>query len=998
MLEKAMSGLKGLDRITSTSSEGSSRIILNFFQDTDLTRAANDVRDILGSVKNRLPDDAADPRMQRFDPSSFPIMNIALVGNLAAVDLRSIALDYVQAEFEQVDGVAQADVRGGRDKIVNIEINRSAMEAFGLTLTDISRSVRAQNADASGGSIQQGGRRYLIRSVGSFLSLKDIEDVIVGTPRSSLGDRSSAAGPRPVRLAEIATVRLEGAEETQTVLVNGMPGVYISVQKESGSNSVRVADAVRIKLNAIKKTLPEGLELRVLDDTTTSIKASLNQVISSLLIGGLLTLAVLFFFLRNIRATLAIAVSIPVSLLATLLAMSIGGLSLNTISLSGLILGIGMIVDSSIVILENIHRRRSLGMDIESAAIIGTDEMLGPIAGSALTTVCVFAPAFLFRRGLGSFSFIIGDIAFTVIFAVLASLVIAGTLVPVFASTFLPLQAEEDRFKHLHFLKGMDAFFERGFTNLENGYAKTLGFVLKHRLASVFIVIGLLSVAASYWSKIPFIYSPSSAEDAVNFSIQLREGAVLEETKDATLRIADLLRREVPDAKDFIVTIGGGSSSSNSSQISVRLPPVGTKRTSPEAVAAIARKAAENIPGLRLSVRGNRGRGLSGANPVEIIVRSRDWDSALSTAESLVSLARERFPEIVEPQMSVGASLSQLSVVLDRARAADLGVSAQAAAAEIRATTSGVSGGVYRSGGLEYDIQIGYPSSSRSSLADLDRIFVKNTAGERISLAGFANIERTESPVSIQREKGRRLIRVTASLKAGVEATQVQPRLEEAVKQEIAIPSGVIIEYAGELSAIKDTNTQLYLVLAVAIALVFAVMASLFESFISPFIIFLTIPTMIIGVVMIYAVLGQPFSMFSMLGLVMLAGIVVNNGIVLVDYTNLLRVRGKSLFEACIEAGRHRLRPILITTITTIFGMTPLAFFPGEGARITQPVGLTIIGGLAVSPLSPSSCRYSIHSLPQSHASEGMTQKPYIRKAALQNLYNRDPCKKIHGN
>ncbi|MFA6508803.1 MAG: efflux RND transporter permease subunit, partial [Treponemataceae bacterium] len=388
-------------------------------------------------------------------------------------------------------------------------------------------------------------------------------------------------------------------------------------------------------------------------------------------------------------------------------------------------------------------------------------------------------------------------------------------------------------------------------------------------------------------------------------------------------------------------------------QITVRLPPVGTpdRVSTPDSISTVARAAAAEIPGLRLTVRANRGRALSGANPIEIVVRSRDYDAAQTVARSIVSLIREGFPEIVEPQVNIPNSLSEYTIALDRNRTADLGVGAKAAAAELKAVAAGADGGVYRSKGVEYDILVILRPGDRSSLPDLERTYVKNSAGERIAMASFASLVRSESPVQIIREQGRRAVRVTAAMAAGQEAPKIEPRLAAAIRESVKLPEGVTIEYAGELAAINKTGSQLTLVLLVAIALVFAVMAAQFESFIAPFIIFLAIPTMLIGVVAIYLIMNQPISMFSLLGLIMLAGIVVNNGIVLVDYTNLLRVRGYKLREALIEAGRHRLRPILITTITTICGMIPLAFFPGEGARITQPVGITIVGGLCSSVL-----------------------------------------------
>jgi HAE1 family hydrophobic/amphiphilic exporter-1 len=685
---------------------------------------------------------------------------------------------------------------------------------------------------------------------------------------------------------------------------------------------------------------------------TLSIKASLNQVSSALITGGILTLIVLFLFLRNIRATIAIAVSIPISLLTTILAMSIGGLTLNTISLSGLILGIGMIVDSSIVVLENINFRHNSGMDIEKAAMLGTDEVISPIFGSALTTIAVFAPIYMFRKGLGEFSVTLGDVSFTVIVAIASSLIVAMTLVPVLVSTFIPLQPETKRFKMMPWLKPISDAVENFLLKMEYNYSKVIRVFLNRRLIVLCTVVAVLAAAGYFWFKIPFIFSPPSAEDFVNINLTLQDGTLLDTTRDAVLRVSEKIIEQVPDANDIIVTIGGwGANNTNSGQISVRLPPVGGRRTNPDDVATIARAAGAEIPGLRLTIRMNRGHAMSGTNPIVVVLRSRDYQLIQNTGNEILGLMREQFPEIVEPQMNVPQSRSDMAIVIDRSRIADLGVSMQTAASELSATTMGINAGMFRTEGIEYPLRVRYRQQDRETLADMDRIYVRNSAGERISFASFSSLQRTESPVAIQREKGRRFVRVYGQLAQGFRASGVQPRLEKAIEENITLPSGVIMEYQGEMAVIQKTNQQFMIVIIVAIGLVFAVMASQFESFVSPFIIFLTIPTMVIGVVLIYSIMNQPFSMFSMLGLVMLAGIMVNNGIVLVDYTNLLRVRGLSVKEACVEAGKRRLRPILITTLTTIFGMTPLAFFPGEGARITQPVGLTIVGGLAVCAL-----------------------------------------------
>lgn len=950
-LERALSGIGGLDSMNSSSSEGSSRITLRFAQDADLVKAANDVRDALGSARGRLPSGAGEPRIQRFDPNARPVMNLAFTGGIGADRLRAVALDVVQPALEQVDGVGQAAVNGGRDSYVRIEVDRVAMESYGLTLTEVARALSALNAESSGGAIRQGDLRYLVSTGSAFASLQDVADATIGSVRSAAGSRLSAAGPRPVRLSEIAAVSLATAEETQSVTIDGLPGVYVNIVKESAANSVRVADAVRARIEAIRPLLPAGTDLRVIDDTTTSIRASLDEVSRSLLIGGALTMAVLFLFLRNVRAALIIGFSIPVSLLATVTAMRLGGLTLNTVSLSGLILGIGMIVDSSIVVLENVHRKRAGGLPIEDAAIIGADEMIGSIVGSALTTVCVFAPVLFFRRGLGNFSFLIGDIAFTVIVAILSSLATAVLLVPVLASTYLPLLAENERFRVLKFLKPVDDAFERGFLSLEGAYARLLRAALRHRASTIAVVLSVFAAALSFAPRLPFIFSPSTAEDSVSVSLRLRQGTVYGTTKATAEKLAGMIAENVDGIQALIVNVGGGASNSHSAQISIRLPPVGRRTVTPDDAAAYVRSISGDFPGARISVGGNRGRQISGTSQLTLVFASADHAAALAAAQAVESLARERFPEIVEPSVSVPEASASLSAVVDPALAADLGVSAAAASSELRAVLGGASAGTFRQGGKEYDLRLEFPPGERSTLADLERAYVKSSSGARVPLASFVRLERASAPVSIQREDGRRTVRLTASLAQGFEADEVEPRFRAAVTESVALPDGVSLRWAGEAAAIRETGVQIGLVLAVAVALVFAVMAGQFESFSSPFVIFSALPMMGIGVVGIHALTGQPVSMFSLLGLVLLAGIAVNNGIVLVDYANLLRVRGLDRTSAAAESGRHRLKPILITTATTIVGMAPLAFFPGEGARITQPVALTIVGGLVSSTL-----------------------------------------------
>ncbi len=944
-LESVLASLTGLETIRSTSSEGRSRIVMELSWKTDLTEATNDVRDLLDRARGALPDDAGDPRIFKFDPGSRPIMTIALSGDRSPEELRILAEDELETQLERVTGVAEVTISGGRDEIVTVDLDRSSLHAYGLTVTDVARALDAANRELSGGTVTLDDRSLLIRATGLFRTLRDIEETVVGYAGGPGSSGSSGSTVRPVQLSEVGTVRFARDTATTIVHVNGVPAVTLAITAESDANTVEVAQGVHAALARLADAIPPGVNLIVTRDDSTAVRDTLDQVTSSLMIGGMLAIAILVFFLHNLRAAIIIGLSIPVSLLATILAMAAGGVTLNVLSMSGLILGIGMIVDSSIVVLENIDRHRRQGLAIMEAARAGAGEMLTAISASALTTVSVFIPILIFRSDLGIMGILFGDIAFVVIVAILSSLAVAALLIPVMASTWLPLRGYDDNRRSL--LRRAGSLIESGLDRMESGYARLLRAALRRRALVLALVTAMLMVVLSFVPRLGFIFSPPTAEDSVLLTIELREGTPTEQTDRIANELAAWTGREFPAAETIVVQSGGDSDYRATIEIgfsSIRA--AAADRTALEA--AIRSETARRPDGISLTIGRDRSRQLSGGDPIDIMVQSDDLAALASVAVEIRDLLEQEFPEVTEPVTDLGAAAPEVLIRVDPRRAADLGITASQVTGEIRAAADGLTATRYTRSGREWDVRVALMESQRRDIADLESILVSG-GGSTVTVGDVSSITLSQSPAVIQREEEIRTVHITGGLVGGAIVSEVQPRIQQAIADNLDIPAAVSVTFSGEMSEFSRTAGQVGMVFLVAILLVFGIMASQFESFRMPFIIFFTIPLMLIGSVGIYVLMGQPISIFALLGLVVLAGIVVNNGIVLVDYTNLLRARGRDLRDAVIEAGRTRFKPILMTTLTTILGMVPLAFFPGEGGQLTQPVGITVVGGLTSS-------------------------------------------------
>ena len=943
-LEGALSNVANIEKITSISSEGSSQITIRFVYGTNMDEASNDVRDKLEMVKGNLPETATTPQIFKFDPSMIPILFLIVKGNRSPEELKQIAEKYVEPRLEQIEGVAFAGVSGGRDRAVMVEIPQNRLEAYNLTLTQVSSMLRGQNVQISAGSIEEGTKSLLIRTSGEYRSIEEIKNTVItyrGTP------------PKAIRLRDIANVYDGYKKETSSVLINGKPGVYIIVQKQSGTNSVRTADNVLKRLPRINRALPSGVSVEVLRDTTTIIRDSLAQVSQSAVSGGILAVVILFVFLRSLRTTFIIALSIPVSIIITLTLMYFAGLTLNLMTLTGLALGIGMLVDNSIVILENIYRYREKGAKLKPAAILGTSEMLTAITASTLTTIVVFAPVALFKNQLGFIGEMLASLSFTIVISLTASLFVAIFLVPVLASHYLPISSRKEQpLKGIR--KWIDDRMARFFEGMDNAYRSSLRFVLRRRKLTLFLILALFLGSLTLIRLTGFEFIPTMKQDFVVLNVELPIGTRHQVTQTILQQLEDIVRKEVQGYKDIVISAGQrsffgflGGTVGYKGTLQVTLPTYAERIDDSETVKMKLRRHFNEFPAVVFSFQTAQ-MGPS-TNPVDILVKSNDLRIAKDTADRIKDLLKREVPEATEPTVDLNEGLPQVEIFINRDRAYNLGLNIATIGAEIRANIDGIVSSKYRIEGDEYDIVVILDPKDRDAVPDLNRIFVLNPQGKRIPLASFASLERTVGPVSIKRENQGRVVHVTAGTVPGTDLNKLEAKIRSLIAQEVPQAEGVVIEYSGDYADLMKYGNRLIIILIISVALVFGVMASQFESFLDPFIILFTIPLTVIGVIIIHVMTHTNFSTFTAVGLVTLAGVVVNNGIVLVDYTNLLRKRGLPIKEACVQAGGNRLRPILMTSLTTILALLPIAFRPSEGADLIQPISKTIFGGMTVS-------------------------------------------------
>ncbi len=976
-MESALSGLSGLKQMQSQSSAGQSLIILEFDYGTNLDAAANEIRDKIDLVRSYMPDDAGTPMTIRADPSMMPIMSLVLKGNRTPEELRDYAEDVVQPRLEQIDGIASASIAGGREKAINVDIPRDRLEAYGLTISQVAQMIGAQNVQSSGGTITSGEINYTIKTNGKYTSIEDLKNTVISY-KAAEAQGMGAPEIKSIRLRDVADVYEGYKAESTLAYLDGNPCVILSLQKQSGKNSVTAAKKVRKAMTAIKKELPSDVDIIETSNTTDIIEQTIQEVVGSVIQGALLAILVLFVFLRSFKSTIIVGLAIPISVMVTLLLMYFMDITINMISMVGLLLGIGMLVDNSIVVLENIFSYTQKGSKPRVAAILGSQEMIMSITASTLTSVCIFLPMLLFQKKLGIMGQLFHDLAYTIIFSLMSSLIVAIALVPVLTSKYLRIEKLAQGRRGISY--AINNLFEKFFRGMENAYAHGVSFVLRLRWLFIILLFALLVGSVMGCIYIGFIMMPDSASTTVTVNMELPKGTKLDVTDDNLRSFEMMAMNELVGVKYASISVGGSGFLSSSAEtntgsvtftlhpatwqeegfvtipfINKTIPAMVTKQRPADwdneaSAKAKLRRYFNKFPGAQLSFGSNMNAATSGE--ISIDIRGDDLQQLRDTASQIEQLIRERGQDVVtEVTSDQQDGLPQVEIVVDRDRMYELGLNVYNVGSEISAAINGRTASRYTDNGKDIDIVVQLSEKDKEKLTDLDQIFLMNSSGIRVPLSSFAQYVENTSPVTIFRQDQGRIIHVTVKPMPGVTTKLVQDTIAQLIEDNIPKNESLTITFSGEQEDLMEALINFGLIIVMAAILVFVVMASQFESLMDPFIIIFTIPLSFIGVIAIYAIMKEKLSIVTVMGMLVLVGTIVNNGIVLVDYTNLLRKRGYELRAACIEAARSRLRPILMSTLTTVISLAPMAFFPGEGSASMHPISLTVFGGMTFGSL-----------------------------------------------
>ena len=952
-LEQQLSAVSGLEQMNSSANEGNANIQMNFTWGTDLNEALNDIRTRIDRVKGRLPEDADPPIIQKFDSNAQPIMGIALEstdGTLDRVQLRELAENILSPRLERTPGVAAVTVNGGLRRQIHVDLSREKITALDLSVDRVVSVLKSENQNIPIGEVYQGDRALLLRSQGQYQNLEQIASTVVLTKNGV-----------PVYLKDIAEVS-DSTEDVRSVLrINGRPGVRLSVTKQSGTNTVQIAQGVRAEMERINREVP-GVKLSMLDDSAKFIERSISAVQEHVMLGSVLVVLIIFLFLRNFRSTLIVCTSIPISVIGTFALLYFGGLTLNTMTFGGLALGVGMIVDAAIVVLENSFRHMEhYGKDRLTASIDGSEEVWSAILASILTHIAVFVPL-LFLEGVSSIMF--RQLSVVVVFSLLMSLFVAVTLVPVLCSRLLVLPPPPE--KRTAIGGALYGFSERFLNSMDEGYTRLLRLALAHRPIVVGLAAASVAIAVVIGRTLPTELATQADEGQVSVSIELAQGTRIEVTDPVLERVEAAINQLVPEATDVITNAGGGGGfgppgggNVNRGQLQLLLKPKDERTRSSDQIAQELRRQLSGIPGVIVRANASGGnyqmnRFLSGGNQgggrLSLEIRGDNLADARKVAQAAKDLL-DTVPGVADSRLGRDDGRPELAVEVDRAKAALLGVNTTTVANTLRTNVAGTQAAMFRQSGQEYPIIVRLKETQRQAVSDVNDVLVSTPQGTVVQAKNLMTVSDSVGPAQVQRKNQQRIAYVSAepeaTLSEAVEAVNAKlPQIFGLLPKDFSIGFGAEVEQQAK------AFDQLRTVLLLALVLVYAVMASQYESFKDPFIIMFSVPTAAIGVVLALKLTGTSFNMQAYIGIIMLAGIVVSNGILLVDYTNVLRRRdGMPIREAVMTAGRTRLRPILMTSIATGLGLVPMSLGIGEGSELQVPLARVVIGGLTTSLL-----------------------------------------------
>jgi hydrophobic/amphiphilic exporter-1 (mainly G- bacteria), HAE1 family len=939
-IEQAVSAVPGVEQVSSTSADGSSMVRVSFSWGSNLDAAANDIRERLDRVTGNLPESAGRPTLRKFDLDQFPIMILGLTSGLDPIEVRRIVDEQIKYRLERIPGVAALDVWGGLEQEVHINVAAAKIKALGLSLGEIVNSIKAQNVSVPTGTLRQGDYELVVSTAGQYTSLQELGNTVV-----------AMRGGTPIQLKEVAEVALEHKRISRIIRINGRPGIQLAVNKQSQGNTVEVAQAVRKEIEQIRQDLPQ-LEILPLVDTSDYIQRSITNVSSVAGFGGLFAILVLLLFLGSLRSTAIISTAIPVSIIATFVFMYFAGFTLNLMSLGGLAVGVGLIVDNSIVVLENIHRLRRNGRSPIAAAVLGAEEVTAAIVASTLTTLVIFLPL-VFVRGIAGIMF--SQLAFVISFALLCALGVALLLIPMLASRLLVVESDPPSTggASRRLSGGLSAFFGR----LESGYVDLLSLVLRFKKTTLLAVALILGGSLALIPWVGVEYMPAADEGEVRVTVTMDVGTHLETLTRQFDQVEAIITHSVPEAVAITSRIGGSwrSGGSHVGNLQIRLKPLAERTRSSDEIAVDLQRRLSGIPGVQVRTRAGQGLFIfgmmSGGNTERIQLDLRGFD--LGAGSELAQQIKRRIevvPGVTDVRLSLEAGRPEQKIVVNRDRAAEMRLSVANIANTLQTILSGTTAGKYRDSGMEYDILVKVQNGENLSADELTDLTVVNTEGRPVVLKNVVSVEPHTGPVQIRRKDQERIITISVNISGrdmGSVITDIRQQLSGMV-----LPREFALVYSGDHEAQQEAFNELLIGILLAIVLVYMVMACLYESLRDPLIVLFAVPLAVIGVILVLFLTQTTFNVQSFIGCIMLAGIVVNNAILLVDHINLLRARDRlPVIDAITEAGRRRLRPILMTASTTILGMFPLSLGLMEGGEAQASLARVVIGGLASSTL-----------------------------------------------
>lgn len=934
-IERAMASVQGVEELNSTSKQGTSLVMVKFAWGSAMDIAEQDVRKNLEVfADDALPEDVSNPLVFAFDPSMQPVVFLSINAPGTPDKVRKLAKDEIEPYLGRIDGVAAAEVMGGVEREIQVRLHADWLEAYGISASQVVGALRGANMLIPGGSIEQGDVELNLQTNAQFTSVEQIEEVVVGNK-----------GRYAVRVKDIADV-VDGFEEaTSMVQANGAPAVMMAVRKQSDANTVQVVERVHKALEELRPRLPPGAAVAPVFDQGEPVTRSISNLSSSAVTALLLTGLVLLVFLRSWRTSSIVLVGIPISVLATFSAMDGLGVTLNIISMAGLALAVGMVVDNSIVVLENIFTKLEEGMPPARAAVEGAREMSMPIFASTLTTVAVFAPV-LFVPGLAGQLF--RDMSLTICISLLASLVVSLTLVPLLASLWLGRSSSEGLIARVF------GPLSRALDRLSVWYGGVLGRAVRHKWK---VLLGAVAAFIGTMALFPLLgtnFLPQNDFGTIEASFETAPGTSVTATAEIVDEIERVVREVVPNvivvSSEFGASEGIGAifgNSSSSGRLRVRVPPR-SKRTQTQAeIEAELRKRFADIPGVDVKL-GDAGSAILGGAGGDIVVKIYSEDlKALRDYGARLKDRLERVEGAADLSFSLEAGRPELRVDLDREQIRLLGLSPAGVAQTVSTYFMGTTATLFRDAGEEYKVLVRAPREVREDIDALRSLPVVTPTGLPVPLDTVAEIRSSLGPTSITRENQRRLGTIGIAA-AGVPLGTLVERVNAAI-DEVDRPQGVTVAVGGSAEDLKESFLALGLSFLVAVLLVYMVMASQFESLLEPFVILGAIPFALSGVVLGLFVTGTTFQVTALIGIILLAGIVVNNGIVLIDVLKQRRYAGEDLYEASVAAGRSRLRPILMTTMTTVLGMVPLSLGTGDGGETWAPMARAVIGGMTLS-------------------------------------------------